>query len=109
MTKRLVAIKFDNTPRYIETVVARDFTESALLDALMQLRPLVHARGYNSRPIELSDIRVVCSEFWRSRVEELPTKYRKLRVEYVPPTLLKTQFSWALVFGVDAVVNLCPS
>ena len=102
--KNLAPILFDDTPRFVRPSIDCDLNETTLHTALLKLRPVVHARGYNSRPVEFKDCVVVASEYYRMRAEELQKKH-KFRLQLVTPALLVTAFAWALVFGCDAYIS----
>lgn len=97
---------FDAKPRYQEFTVPPDLGETPLIHALLMLRPMVHARGYNNRPVELDDVILVCSERWKQRAEELKEKYPKMQLHFVPAPLLKTMGAWGITFGLDTVASL---
>lgn len=101
----LAPIRFDNTPRYIESSITYELSESALYHGLMALRPLAQARGFNSRALELSDVILVCSEVYVKRCDEFKKKFPMLRIQQVTPSLLRTPYSWGLVYGVDVYIN----
>lgn len=104
--KKIVPIRFDDTPRFVEPAVQCDLCDTALYDALRKLRPLVQARGYNSRPIEFRDTTLICSQYYEQLSEELCKKHRGLRCQLVMPAILKGPYAWMLVFGVDAFISM---
>lgn len=85
-----------------------DLNETTMYRALSELRPMAHARGYNDREIQFDDVILVCSDYNQQRADELKLKHPGLRIQIVTPALLKTPFSWAVVFGKDAFISMPP-
>lgn len=107
--KPLEPLRFDDHPRWCEIgAVCVDISEGAVEQALNKLRPMAQARGYNNRDITLADCVLVCSERWRWPAEQQQKRVPGLRVQTVPPCLLKTEGAWALIFGLDSVVSFPP-
>lgn len=103
--RKVVPLAFDTTPRFVEPTRPCDLNDTSLHNALLALRPLAHARGYNSRQLEFADTFLVCSDYWTMQAADLKKKHKGLRVQTVPAVMLKTYFTWALVFGVDVYVS----
>lgn len=96
---------FDSTPRFQEFAVPPSPSQSAVLSALEMLRPMVRARGYTGRVLEVFDTVLVCSERWVHDMEKLKREFPNLVIQVVPAQVLKTAGSWALTHGRDAVIS----
>jgi hypothetical protein len=109
--EKLVPLKIDNQPRYIEPIIAGDLSETMLYQALHELRQLAHARGYTLRPLEFSDCLLVYSLIYQKTVDnlKLDKRFSGMTMQGVPAIAMRSMYAWALCFGMDVFISAPPS